>query len=65
MDAVINQMQNLEISNEFLSGKDLTIQKELLQSLNTFTISFQNEISEQKIDLAYYVGKYCISVTFR
>ena len=45
MDAIVNQIQNLEISKDSLLGKDLTTEKEFLY---TIELSFQNEIFEQK-----------------
>ena len=40
MDAIINQMQNLEISEDSFLGKDLTIENDFLQNLE---LSFQEE----------------------
>ena len=40
MDAIINQIQNLEISEDSFLGKDLTIEKDFLQNLE---LSFQEE----------------------
>ena len=54
MDAIINQMQNLEILGDAFLGKDLTIEKDFLQNLE---LSFQEEHFNQKIEFLYYVGK--------
>ena len=62
MDPIINQMQNLDISKDSLLGKDLKIKNEFLHKLE---LSFQNENFEQKIDFSYYVGKYCMCVSFK
>ena len=40
MDTVAKQMQNLDISNDSLFGKDLTVEKEFLEKL---FISFQQK----------------------
>ena len=61
MDAVTKQMQNLDISNDSLFGKDLTAQKEFLEKL---FISFQQEKFDQKFEFSYYVGKHYISLCF-
>ena len=61
MDAIINQMQNLEISEDSFLGKDLTIEKDFLQNLE---LSFQEEHFNQKIEFSHYVGKCCICVSF-
>ena len=62
MDAVTKQMQNLDISNDSLFGKDLTAEKEFLEKL---FISFQQEKFDRKFDFSYYVGKYYISQYFK
>ena len=62
MDAVTKQMQNLDISNEFLFGKDLSAEKEFLEKL---FISFQQEKFDQNFDFSYYVGKHYISLCFK
>ena len=61
MDAIINQMQNLEISEDSFLGKDLTIEKDFLQNLE---LSFQEEHFNQKIEFSYYVGKCCMYLSF-
>ena len=50
MDAVTKQMQNLNISNDSLFGKDLTAEKEFLEKLFT---SFQQEKFDRKFDFSY------------
>ena len=62
MDAVTKQMQNLDISNDSLFGKDLTAEKEFLEKL---FISFQQEKFDRKFDFSYYVGKHYISQCFK
>ena len=62
MDAATKQMQNLDISNDSLFGKDLTAQKEFLEKL---FISFQQEKFDQKFDFSYDVGKHYISLCFK
>ena len=62
MGAVTKQMQNLDISNNSLFGKDLTAEKEFLKKL---FISFQQEIFDRKFDFSYYVGKHYISLCFK
>ena len=57
MDAVTNQMHNLDISNDSLFGKDLTAEKEFFEKL---FISFQQEKFGQKFDFSYYVGKHSL-----
>ena len=61
MDAIINQMQNLEILEDSFLGKDLTIEKDFLQNLE---LCFQEEHFNQKIQVSYYVGKCCMCVSF-
>ena len=61
MDAIINQMQNLEILGDAFLGKDLTIEKDFLQNLE---LSFQEEHFNQKIEFSYNVGKCCMYVSF-
>ena len=58
MDAVTKEIQNLDISNDSLFGKDLTAEKEFLEKL---FISFPQEKFDRKFDFSYYVGKYYIS----
>ena len=60
MDAIINQMQNLEMLGDSFLGKDLTIEKDFPQNLE---LSFQEEHFNQKIEFSYYVGKCCMYVS--
>ena len=43
-------------------GKDLTIKKDFLQSLE---LGFQEEHFNQKIEFSHYFGKCCMCVTFQ
>ena len=61
MDAIINQMQNLEILEDSFLGKDLTIEKDFLQNLE---LCFQEEHFNQKIQVSNYVGKCYMCVSF-
>ena len=54
-------MQNLETSKNSFLGKDLTTDKEFLQKVD---LSFKDQNFEQKIKFTYYVGKYCMSLSF-
>ena len=49
MGAITNQMQTFEISEYSFLGKDLTIEKDFLQTLE---LSFQKEQFNQKIEFS-------------
>lgn len=57
MEAITNQLQNLEISKDSLSGKDLTIERQFLYN---FKVSFLNVNFEQKIEILHRVQRYCM-----
>ena len=62
MDTIINEMQNLEISEDSFLGMDLTIEKDFLQNLE---LRFQEERFNQRIVFLYYVRKCCVCVSFK
>lgn len=61
MEAITNQLQNLEISKDSLSGKDLTIERQFLYN---FKVSFLNVNFEQKIEILHRVQRYCMYLFF-
>ena len=62
MDAITYLMRNLEISKDPFLGKDLTTENNFLQKVK---VSFKEQNFQQKIEFSYYIGKFCICLSFQ
>lgn len=61
MEAITNQLQNLETSKDSLSGKYLTIER---QFLHNFKVGFLNVTFEQKIEILRRARRCCMYLFF-
>ena len=62
MDAITNLMRNLENSKDSFLGKDLTTENNFLQKVE---LSFTEQNFQQKIEFSYYIGKFCMCLSFQ